>query len=105
MDNYNVIVLVGNVKVYLACKSRDSWDYRSMTKTFRIWTNDGEPKDIQADRVEFTKFPDGMKVVLFTGNKSVKFKDVLALTEVMPPLVIERKKWQTYAKEFVMSTK
>lgn len=63
-----------------------------MIKTFRLWTSDGEPKDFQADRVEFTKYKDGMKVLLFTGKKSVKLSGVLALTEVMPPIVIERKK-------------
>lgn len=61
-----------------------------MTKTFRIWLKDGEPKDIQADRIEFKKEKQGMLVRLFTGKKAEKYKGVLALTEVMPPLIIER---------------
>lgn len=64
-----------------------------MTKTFRIWTREGEPMDIQADRIEFVKDKNkGMSVRLFTGKKFQKHKGVLALTEVMPPLIIERKK-------------
>lgn len=62
-----------------------------MTKTFRIWTKSGEPIDVQGNRIEFVKGKGfGMSVKLFNGKNVSKYTGVLALTEVMPPLIIER---------------
>lgn len=60
-------------------------------KSFRLWKKDGEPINLEASRIEFAKEKDGLAVKLYGVGKVRKMKGIVALTEVMPPIVFERK--------------
>ena len=81
-----------NVKVW-ACNAKQEVVVRKSIhpmKTFRIWKSTGEPENIKANRVEFKRSADGLDVNLFVGiRKEIHRSGVIALTEIMPPRVVE----------------